>query len=111
MVREGSTLENVVVMGGDFFETKADLARNRVTGVPDIGIGRNCHSSDAIIDKNARIGANVRLSPRGKPDLFEGDGAMVRDGVLVVMKDAIVSEIRSFERGRPASFLDSLLGG
>ena len=92
VVREGSTLENVVVMGGDFFETEADLARNRATGVPDIGIGRNCHISDAIIDKNARIGANVRLSPRVKPDLFEGDGVMVRDGVLVVLKEAIVPD-------------------
>ena len=92
VVREGSILENVVVMGGDFFETEADLARNRATGVPNIGIGKNCHISDAIVDKNARIGANVRLSPQGKPDLFEGDGVIVRDGVLVVLRDAIVPD-------------------
>lgn len=88
----GSKLENVVVMGGDWFETAQDLRENRGVQRPDIGIGKNCDIKNAIIDKNARIGDNVKLSPDGKKDMDEAlDGALfVRDGIVVVTKSAVV---------------------
>jgi glucose-1-phosphate adenylyltransferase len=50
--------------------------------------------SNAIIDKNARIGKDVRLSPEGCEDgwVDESKGLFVRDGVLVVLKDAVVPD-------------------
>lgn len=88
----GSTLDHVIMMGADFFETDADKAANRGKGRPDIGVGQNCHIERAIIDKNARIGNNVRLSPTGKPDLFQKGDVIVRDGVVVVVKNGIVPD-------------------
>lgn len=89
-VREGSVLENVVTMGQDRYETFEEQLHNDEKGIPAIGIGKNCHLTNCIVDKNVRIGDNCILSPEGKPDLFEKDGIVVRDGVLVVTAGAVV---------------------
>ena len=90
VIRGGSRLENVVMMGADAFERPHDLASNHGRGRPDIGVGANCLIRNAIIDKNARIGAGCRLSPQGLPEKWETDALFVRDGVIVVKKGAIV---------------------
>lgn len=88
-VGEGTTLEDVVMMGADFYETEEHLEANVAKGRPHLGIGKNCKISHAIIDKNARIGDDCVLSPIGKPDGRYIDGAVIiRDGVLVVPKGA-----------------------
>ena len=89
-LREGARLENVVMMGSDKFESSADRARNREQGIPDIGVGMNCEIKNAIIDKGARIGDNVRLSPDGKLDGYSKDGIFVRDGIICVTKNTVV---------------------
>tara|TARA_B100001248_G_scaffold262738_1_gene262086 strand:- start:2125 stop:3318 length:1194 start_codon:yes stop_codon:yes gene_type:complete len=92
VVSNGSILENVVMMGASEFETLDDLAENKRKGIPNLGIGEDCIIKDSIIDKDARIGNNVVLSPGGKPDKFERNGICVRDGVLCVLKDAIIPD-------------------
>lgn len=90
VLREGTRLENVIMMGADHFESTEDKRRNREKGEPDIGVGMNCEIKNAIIDKGARIGDNVKLSPEGKPDMFEKNGVFVRDGVIIVTKNTMV---------------------
>lgn len=90
LIESGSSLENVVMMGQDHFENAEDLENDMNIDIPHIGIGKNCVIKDAIIDKNARIGDNVKISPEGKPDQFGNGEIMVRDGVLIVTKNAIV---------------------
>ena len=90
VIRGGSRLENVVMMGADTFERPNDLAKNHSLGRPDVGVGPNCLIRNAIIDKNARIGAGCRLAPTGLPEKWETDALFVRDGVIVVKKGAIV---------------------
>jgi len=93
VVAEQSTLDNVVMMGADYFETAEELETNRAQGRPAIGVGRNCQIHNAILDKNVRIGDNVVLDPTGLPDNFGPDvDIAVRDGVLVVTKEAIVPD-------------------
>jgi glucose-1-phosphate adenylyltransferase len=93
VVREQSRLENVVMMGADHFEAPEDLAENKKLGRPDYGVGQNCTIRNAILDKNVRIGHNVVLDPTGLPDNFGPDvDVAIRDGVLVVCKDAIVPD-------------------
>jgi glucose-1-phosphate adenylyltransferase len=91
-INEQCELDNVVVMGADYFESDENLQDCRRRDVPEIGIGAGSRISNAIIDKNARIGKNVVLSPEGKPDLFQSDGVVVRDGVLVVTKNAVIPD-------------------
>ncbi|HQU09753.1 MAG TPA: glucose-1-phosphate adenylyltransferase, partial [Opitutales bacterium] len=72
--------------GADHFNTLEDFKQARTEKQPPLGIGKRCVIENAIIDKNARIGDDVRLSPKGKPDGFEIGDVFVRDGVLVVLK-------------------------
>ena len=91
VVRNQSSLENVVMMGADNFETLEDLKENKALQRPDYGVGQNCIVKNAILDKNVRIGNNVVLDPTGLPDNFGSDvDVAIRDGVLVVCKDTIV---------------------
>ncbi len=92
IIRDNCELENIVMMGADDFETDDDKAYNRQIGRPNLGIGKNCKIKNAIIDKNARIGSNVTLSPEGKPDMWEEGSVFVRDGVLVVTKNGVVPD-------------------
>jgi glucose-1-phosphate adenylyltransferase len=92
MIRENSDLENVVMMGADYFELddEGETQGERPNSDVSVGVGKNCVIRNAIIDKNARIGDGARLDPAGVPEMFAKDGIIVRDGVLVVPKNVTV---------------------
>ncbi len=92
IIRGGSKLQQTIMMGSDCFETPADLKQCDEKGIPPLGVGRNCRITKAIIDKNARIGNNVTLSPDGKADESEGNGYYIRDGIIVVLKGAVIPD-------------------
>ena len=87
---ENSNLEDVVMMGADFYQTAKEIAADRAAGKPPMGIGRNCTIKRAIIDKNARISDGVSLSPEGKADGEYPHGIVIRDGILCVTKGAVI---------------------
>jgi len=91
IIESGATLDGVVCMGADYYETADAKARNRSLGIPDVGIGRGSLIRKAIIDKNARIGEVCRIGVDnlGRP---EGDFGhyYIRDGVIVIPKNAVV---------------------
>lgn len=82
---EGARIRSSIVMGADRYEPDGD-------GMP-MGIGRNCDIEGAIIDKNARLGSNVviRPFPKDHPDI-ETESWVMRDGVVVIPKDAIIPD-------------------
>ncbi|MGI8890508.1 MAG: glucose-1-phosphate adenylyltransferase [Chthoniobacterales bacterium] len=87
VIRGGATIRNSVIMGGDHFEAAvADPGGD----VPAIGIGRNCVIDRAIIDKNARIGDGVVITPEGKDANVDASNYYIRDGIVVVPKDAVI---------------------
>ena len=79
-------------MGADVYETAAEKERNRLNGIPDIGIGEHSRIQGAIIDKNARIGKGVSIGMGNIPK--DGDYGFyhVVDGVYVVTKNACVPD-------------------
>ena len=85
LIGDGTVIEHSVVMGADYYEENDPPA-----GVPRIGIGKDCYIKNAIIDKNARIGDGVYLSPDGKKDGTSTDYYMVQDGVIIVPKNAVI---------------------
>ena len=50
----------------------------------------NCRIENAIIDKNARIGNNVTISPAGKPETVDHELYYIRDGIVIIPKGAII---------------------
>jgi glucose-1-phosphate adenylyltransferase len=91
-IGDGCRIEQAVIMGADYFESKEEIARNAAEGAPPIGIGREAEIRNAIIDKNARIGAGVRLvNEAGVRDLMT-DGPCIVSGIIVVPKDCVVRD-------------------
>ena len=85
-------IRSSIVMGADYYETEADRAENKRLGRPDIGIGEGAVIEGAIIDKNARIGRNVRVRYLpNRPD-SETDNWAARDGLVVIPKDAAIAD-------------------
>jgi glucose-1-phosphate adenylyltransferase len=78
------------VLGCDFYETAMSIAEHQARGLPPIGIGRNTVIENAIIDKNARIGNDVHISPAGKPDTADHELYYIRDGIVIVPKNGVV---------------------
>ncbi len=87
IINTGATIRNSFVMGADYYET--DLAKE-TPGLPPIGVGRNCVIDRAIIDKNARIADGVVITPEGKPANFDAENYFIRDGIVVVPKNAVI---------------------
>ncbi len=91
-VKKGAELRRVVLMGADFIENREEREKNRQAGIPDVGVGADSLIENAIIDKNVRIGRGVQLPAAGRPADAEGDGWIVRDGILVVPKGVILPD-------------------
>lgn len=91
LVGSGSRIINTIMMGSDRYETQAEKDRNRANGIPDIGIGNDCHIEGCIIDKDARIGRGVRIISDDVPDV-QGEGWMLCDGVVVIEKQAVIPD-------------------
>lgn len=89
IIQSGSTLKNTIMMGADYYEAEVHKPQE---GVPPIGIGRDCIINGAIIDKNARIGNGVVISPEGKSQDLDGDGYYIRDGIVVVPKNSVIKD-------------------
>jgi glucose-1-phosphate adenylyltransferase len=83
-------IKNSVVIGADGFESALQKAENTRRGLPHIGIGDNTVIENAILDKDARVGANVRLCNKDKIKNAEGPNFVIRDGIVVIPRSAIV---------------------
>jgi glucose-1-phosphate adenylyltransferase len=77
-------------MGADFYETVEEIEENVRSGRPNIGIGSNSSISNAIIDKNARIGNDVKIHNSQGLEHFDGGSYYVRDRIVVVPKEAVI---------------------
>lgn len=88
IINEGAQLTDTVLMGADYYE--GDPRSVPPPGAPPIGIGRGCVIKRAIIDKNARIGDGVVVTPEGKPDHYDSENFYIREGIVVVPKNAVL---------------------
>jgi glucose-1-phosphate adenylyltransferase len=85
-------LRDSYIIGADRFETDAERAANRARRIPDFTIGENTVIERAIIDKDCRIGSNVRIvNERGLTD-GEGDNFVIRDGIVVIPRGTVVPD-------------------
>jgi glucose-1-phosphate adenylyltransferase len=90
LIGEGTELNRTVILGSDYYESLESVDRHEKNSQPRLGIGANCKIDNAIIDKNARIGNNVVISPAGKPENLDHERYFIRDGIVIIPKDAIL---------------------
>ena len=91
-IGHGTTIVSSYIMGNDFYETLQEIENNIQKGIPKIGIGDRCYFKNAIVDKNCRIGNDVRIN--GGEHLSNTDHALyaVKDGIVVLKKGAILPD-------------------
>jgi len=89
-IGSGTTVVNTYIMGSDYYETFEDMNLASSRGLPKLGIGERSYIRNAIIDKNCRIGGDVRIN--GGPHLPNADHSLytVKEGIVVVKKGAIL---------------------
>jgi glucose-1-phosphate adenylyltransferase len=93
-IGNGVQVEDSYVMGADFYQSIEDMKADYTAGTPRIGIGEGTIIRRAIIDKNARIGAGVRLvNSASAQELDAPDGSYyIKDGIIIVPKNAVVPD-------------------
>ncbi len=90
LVGSGTELNRTIVLGSDYYEAADSIAQHEREGIPRVGVGENCRIENAIIDKNARIGNNVTISPAGKPENTDHPLYFIRDGIVIIPKGGII---------------------
>jgi len=90
IIGDDVTIRDSILMGADHFETSNDIA-GLPDGVPPVGIGSGTIIDGAILDKNCRIGKNTRII-KGGEDREVGESCVVRDGVAVIVKNAVIPD-------------------
>ncbi|MDX6557136.1 MAG: glucose-phosphate adenylyltransferase [Blastocatellia bacterium] len=90
----GSQIEAAYIMGADFYQTLEDMQADLATGRPYIGVGKGTIIRRAIIDKNARIGANVRLLNEAGVEEADGPNGSyyIRDRIIIVPKNGLIAD-------------------
>jgi len=91
-IESGSTIEETLIMGADYYqpfvEKQCSLEENDIP----VGIGTDTIIRRAIIDKNARIGHDVKIINKDNVQEAEREnqGFYIRSGIVVVLKNAVI---------------------
>lgn len=93
-IEAGAKVEASILMGADYYQSIEDMRSETKAGIPRIGVGENTVIQRAIIDKNTRIGANVRLVNQNAIENADGDGGnyFIRDRIIIVPKNAVIPD-------------------
>jgi glucose-1-phosphate adenylyltransferase len=92
-IAENVTIRNSYLMGADSYENPKQIAANVRANRPDIGIGAGARIEGAIIDKNARIGRNVRIvNEAGMVEADDSPLYVIRDKIVVIPKFTILQD-------------------
>ena len=91
-IGRGTQVRDSLVLGADFYETLDEIEKAMARGVPPLGIGAESLIQHAIIDKNARVGRGVRIVNEVGVREKDGQGYYIRDGIVVVPKNAVVPD-------------------
>ncbi|GAB4214250.1 MAG: glucose-1-phosphate adenylyltransferase [Synechococcales cyanobacterium] len=93
-IENNAVIENSLLMGADLYESAPEREASQAKGIPPIGIGANSHINRAIIDKNARVGRNVKIINKDHiQDTEQLDlGFCIKDGIVIVIKDGQIAD-------------------
>jgi glucose-1-phosphate adenylyltransferase len=87
-------IDNALLMGADYYESPAERLKNLESGKVPLGVGENTVIQRAIVDKNARIGRNVRIVNQDHvvEATREEMGFVIRSGIVVIIKNATIPD-------------------
>jgi glucose-1-phosphate adenylyltransferase len=88
----GSTIVSSYIMGSDYYETLEDMTRDMEKGLPKLGVGDRCYIKNAILDKNCRIGNDVRINGGLHLQNTEHSLYVIKEGIVVIKKGAVLPD-------------------
>jgi glucose-1-phosphate adenylyltransferase len=91
-IGDGTIIQNSYIMGNDFYQNIDDMNSDAKNNKILIGIGENCFISNAIVDKNCRIGNNVYINGGKHLADFSNELYAIKEGVVVIKKGAILPD-------------------
>jgi len=83
-----STILNTYMMGNDYYESLEKIQENKIDNL--LGIGDRCYINNCIVDKNCRIGDDVRINGGTHLKNSETDSYLIKDGIVVIKKGATI---------------------
>jgi glucose-1-phosphate adenylyltransferase len=86
------TLRDTVIIGADRYETDAQRRANREKGIPDLTVGDGAVIERAILDKDSRVGRNVRIVNAEGVQEAEAPNYVIREGIVVIPRGAVVPD-------------------
>ena len=93
-IGRGCEIMHAMIIGADFYETDEQKAAIVEAGGVPVGIGEGCTISNAIIDKNARIGKNFIISNAAGVEELEDEenGVYIRSGIVTILRNATIPD-------------------
>jgi len=93
-IDNGVNIEDSIIMGSDFFESIDEIQTNLMAGRPHIGIGSNTTIRKAIVDKNVRIGRNVKLINGENINNYDAADRSfyIREGIIIIPKNSTIAD-------------------
>jgi len=93
-IETGCVIDNALLMGSDYYESPVERLKSLESGKVPLGVGANTTILRAIVDKNARIGRNVRIVNKDRVEEASREdlGFVIRSGIVVVIKNATIPD-------------------
>lgn len=87
-IGKNSVISSTYMMGSDKYESLEEMEIDKIDTL--IGIGENCHIKNCIIDKNCRIGDDVKIIGGLHLQNKETETYLIKDGIFVIKKGATI---------------------
>ena len=93
-IETGCVIDNALLMGSDYYESPVERSKSIESGKVPLGVGANTTILRAIVDKNARIGRNVRIVNKDRVEEANREdlGFVIRSGIVVIIKNATIPD-------------------
>jgi glucose-1-phosphate adenylyltransferase len=93
-IADGAQIDAAYMMGADYYQTLEDMLADREAGRPRVGVGENTVIRRALIDKNVRIGKDVRLLNEAGVETADGPNGTyhIRDRIIIIPKNALIAD-------------------
>ena len=93
-IGDNCRLTDTVMIGSDRYQPEGEQKRNINDGIPLLNVGDNTVITKAILDKDCRVGANVRIvNESGRVDFDDPEDRFnIREGIVCVPRGAIIPD-------------------
>jgi glucose-1-phosphate adenylyltransferase len=90
-IGQGVRIRRSLLLGADEYESVAQM-RRLPAGEPPVGIGAGTIIDGAIVDKNARIGRDVRIVNESRVQERDTANHYIREGIVIIPKGAVLPD-------------------